>query len=281
MSFEFAPTGNCESVILLPGHYVLEVWGAQGGTCGNISSGRGGYSQGVYHASTRLKLTICVGTSGKCSASETVSGGFNGGGNSMKSPQNLSYNGCSGGGATDIRTGDSLDDRIIVAGGGGGANSYSAVNNGGFGGGSSGGTGYKHKYSGTGATSTEGGKGGYYPGNSVYSPCSGQNGIFGFGGNGSVTAQASAGGGGGGYYGGGGGADFGTGGGGSGYIADFLTRKRLLAGDSEFLSPNHEFEKGHIGDGYARISPLCVTTKNMHFNRFFFSLFFFALIISY
>ena len=269
MSFEFPPSGHCESVLVSPGHYVLEVWGAQGGTIGNNSSGRGGYSKGVFHANKMTNLTICVGTSGKCSYSETVPGGFNGGGYSLRNfpPNNISY-GCGGGGATDIRIGGSLMGRIIVAGGGGGATNYFTFRAGGFGGGLSGGTGPEHSYSGTGATQTEGGKGGYYPGTDGFASCFGHNGTIGFGGNGRSTAGATAGGGGGGYYGGGGGADYGTGGGGSGYIAAFLTRKILLSGDSEFLSPTNELEKGHIGDGYARISPLCVSTKSNRFNPF-------------
>ena len=40
MSFEFLPVGYCESVWISPGFYILEVWGAQGGTQ-NISSSSG------------------------------------------------------------------------------------------------------------------------------------------------------------------------------------------------------------------------------------------------
>ena len=126
MSFEFSPVGYCESILVSPGFYLLEVWGAQGGTCGVDTSGRGGYSKGIYHASKTENLTICVGTSGKCSDTESVAGGFNGGGNSAKTPQEHYHQACSGGGATDIRKGDSPDNRIIVAGGGG-DNAVSAI----------------------------------------------------------------------------------------------------------------------------------------------------------
>ena len=261
MSFEFLPVGRCESVWVSPGFYILEVWGAQGGTQNISSSGRGGYSQAIYHVSERKNLTVCVGKSGGCSDTESVPGGFNGGGNSQKTSLSYYRTACSGGGATDIRTSESPEDRIIVAGGGGGYASHHSLL-GGFGGGLNGGTAFEHPYSGTGATSTEPGKGGSFPGSDTCDPCeAGDGDRQGNGGNACATAVASAGGGGGGYYGGGGGADYGSGGGGSGFIDKTLTRKKLYSGNQQFFSPKNELETGHIGDGYARILPLCVATR--------------------
>ena len=174
MSFEFLPVGRCESVWVSPGFYILEVWGAQGGTQ-NISSSRGGYSQAIYHVSKRQNLIVCVGKSGGCSNTKSVPGGFNGGGNSNKTSQNWNHEVCSGGGATDIRTSKLPQDRIIVAGGGGGSTYYLPYP-GGFGGGINGGTGLVHPYSGRGATSTKPGKGGSFPGTDLYDPCVAEDG---------------------------------------------------------------------------------------------------------
>ena len=94
--------------------YYVEVCGAKGAdNCNNPSGvsygGLGGciYS---YLSSPPPSLFINVGGKGTCQG-----GGFNGGGSS-----NCQFGG-GGGGSSDIRTGSSLDSRIVVGGGGGGA----------------------------------------------------------------------------------------------------------------------------------------------------------------
>ena len=123
--------------------------------------------------------------------------------------------GGSGGGASDIRLYEhDLHSRIMVAAGGAGSEQYVgyALPGGNAGGltGSSG-TKYGPVAPGTGASQENGGSSAYNPG------------IFGFGGNSSVTNYGT--GGGGGYYGGGGGSTnpgtVSSGGGGSSYIAGY------------------------------------------------------------
>ena len=122
----------------------------------------------------------------------------------------------SGGGASGLRTGPLLADRILVAGGGGGAGCGSA---GGAGGdaGSGGGAGGFGAGGGGAATQTSGGAGGA----SLSPAAPGSSGSFGQGASGAAAsgvADSSGGGGGGGWYGGGGGGAgaFGGGGGGGG-----------------------------------------------------------------
>ena len=259
MALEFPYKGYCENFTISPGSYLFELWGAQGGNCNYSESGRGGYTKAKIVLHHSQQFIVCVGGEGSYSSSEFVEGGFNGGGRNGKSPYNESCGG-SGGGATDIRI---LDDRILVAGGGGGASEYYFKGDfrgyrlGGYGGGNEGGKSSKDPdyQNGNGGNQTNGGKGGHYNSH-LYNPsCSGTDGMKGTGGDGNATAYAGAGGGGGGYYGGGGGADIGSGGGGSGYISEEYSGK-LIPGNTEFLSPLGKNEKGHAGNGYARITVL-------------------------
>ncbi|EQF24663.1 glycine rich family protein [Clostridioides difficile CD160] len=115
--YEFNYTGSEQSVILKPGKYKLECWGARGGAYGTpLSSGfqygYGGYTSGELILKKETILYVYVGLDGKKGNT------FNGGGYATSS---------SGGGATDIRlingawdNPQSLLSRIIVAGGGGG-----------------------------------------------------------------------------------------------------------------------------------------------------------------
>ena len=204
----------------------------------------------------------------------------------------------SGGGATDVRLVDgewnsfeSLKSRIMVAAGGGG---YVNFNNGAGDNevsGSSGGAleAKNGSYSqcincsdddagaidlAEGGTQTSGGK----------TPSS--EGGFGYGGNSYFTI---GGGGGGGYFGGSGGSCSthrnGSGAGGSSFISGhngciafpessltnihysglYFTDTEMKSGDEIFLSPDGEFEKGHIGDGYIRITAISnlTHTKNI------------------
>ena len=95
----------------ISGYYKLETWGASGVLAPN--------SYGAYASSTvRLlkgdKLYIYVGQS-----NNSIRGvpNFN-----TNYPSGITFNGYSGGGATDIRTSTSLSDRILVASGGGSGN---------------------------------------------------------------------------------------------------------------------------------------------------------------
>ena len=82
--------------------YLVEVWGAQGGSRGNLANGgRGGYSVGVFSTnSDRIILYIDVGGRG----SDASSGSGGGGGTPIRNSSSLSTS--------------SHDYRIIVAGGG-------------------------------------------------------------------------------------------------------------------------------------------------------------------
>ena len=157
---------------------------------------------------------VFVGGEGVISAA--APGGYNGGGQAGGSRGNEG----SGGGASDIRFGTNLNERIVVAGGGGGGGGLAGAAGGAGGnliaekGGSGQGSG------GGGGRETSGGSAGVSNGGS-----SAQPGGFGIGGTGGSSWNAGGGGGGGGWFGGGGGgadddtccADAGGGGGGSSY----------------------------------------------------------------
>ena len=196
-----------QEVVLPPGKYLLECWGAAGGggiriVDFNLRS-KGGYSKGELTLRKETTLYVYAGSKGSNYGST-----FNGGGKAMMhegtSGGGVLY--CNGGGATDIRLiGGSWDNeqsllsRIIVAGGGG-RNNFETK--GGDGGGDTGGDGSKADSKGT---QTNGGKGE-----------AGLDGSFGKGGSAvSASSRENYGGGGGGWYGGGSGYNAG---GGSGYV---------------------------------------------------------------
>lgn len=104
--------------ITTSGKYLLELWGANGGTyiSGSGTGGTGGYSKGTVELEAGETLYLYVGGVGTYGTSstykETSGEGFNGGGAA-------GYKGGAGGGATDIRIGGTtLYHRLIVAGGG-------------------------------------------------------------------------------------------------------------------------------------------------------------------
>ncbi len=149
-----------QKVVLPPGKYLLECWGAAGGGGSSITDlnlrSKGGYSKGelTLKKETALYVYTCRGGSNYSP--------FNGGGKAM---MHEGVNGgtlyCNGGGATDIRivggfwdNEQSLLSRIIVTGGGG-RNNFETK--GGDGGGDTGGDGFKTDSKGT---QTSGGKGG-------------------------------------------------------------------------------------------------------------------------
>ncbi|MGA8797771.1 MAG: glycine-rich protein [Candidatus Cybelea sp.] len=227
----FSYTGNEQTFIVPAGVRRLTVVAHGGKGDGNVSYGYTGFPGRVYAVipvHSGEKLYVFVGASG-------THGGFNGGGVGG-APGSGTFQGYTGGGASDVRMGsDKLKDRIIVAAGGGGSGDsfsygYAAGGNGGglvgksggvapYGGGGGGGGGATQSQAGSGGA---GGLGSQSGGNGQ----PGSNGSLGFGGNGGdggpgngcgsygLCYGSPGGGGGGGYYGGGGG-----GGGGAGYAS--------------------------------------------------------------
>lgn len=192
----------------------FEIYGASG-----ARGGGGGLVSGSLVA---IPSTLYLFVGGQGTEGANAPGGFNGGGAAGGNRGNEG----SGGGATDIRIGLALQDRIVVAGGGGGAGGYAGAAGGAGGGlvGDSGGSGQGG--GGEGGTESAGGNPGYSNGGSAASA-----GNFGTGGTGGTSWNAGGGGGGGGWYGGGGGgadddsccSDAGGGGGGSSYAATQYT----------------------------------------------------------
>ena len=150
IDFNFSETPY--SIVLQPGKYILEAYGASGGSAGGIyttarnpetnscydqsnvtkykgntqcqkkssQAGSGGYAKGVISLKTQAILYINTGGSGKYGQGDNP-GGHNGGGSSCA---DYSSSG-SGGGATDFRLFlNSLYTRILVAGGGGGSDDF-------------------------------------------------------------------------------------------------------------------------------------------------------------
>lgn len=186
------------------------------------SGGRGGAGGEVRGELTSLPSTLHIYVGGQGTEGANAPGGYNGGGATTGNRGNEG----SGGGASDIRFGTSLSNRVVVAGGGGGSGGYAGAP-GGMGGGliaEGGGSGQGG--GGGGGTQTAGGSAGYSNGGSPAT-----SGSFGVGGTGGFSWNAGGGGGGGGWYGGGGGgpddnsccSDGGGGGGGSSYARSDIT----------------------------------------------------------
>ena len=265
--YVFEYKGSRQEVLLMPGKWKLEVWGAQGGQGGPSNmGGKGGYSSGIITLTSSTNIYVYVGGQGGGSTTTSASsgnryGGFNGGGNSYQSGTPRA----GGGGATDIRIGtDSLYARVIVAGGGGGnlyysGNTYTA--------GAGGGT------SGTGSPNNSGYSG---SGGSQFTAGTGEmTGSFGKGAGPNGIGGTTICGGGGGWYGGGAGN---AAGGGSGWVytaanfnvwkngnptdaagwllnsSYYLTSASTIAGNQSFQDPDGTTVIGHSGNGYARIT---------------------------
>jgi hypothetical protein len=193
------------------GTYMLETWGAQGGTSSvSYPGGLGGYAKGSIALEQGETVTVSVGQQGFSTGAD-ASTTFGGGGGGLSAH-------AKGGGATDIRKGGtSLSNRVIVAGGGGGTYYWTTNSKGGAGGGTVGeaaipGNGGYLNNGGKGGTQTSGGAKGGAEGSSN----NGTDGSLGIGGT--AGSWSNSGGGGGGYYGGGGGNHPQSGGGGSSYI---------------------------------------------------------------
>ena len=266
-NMNFSYTGSVQTATLDPGKYILECWGAQGGSYSSYSGGAGGYSIGTITLSQRTNLYIYVGGQPATQTSTgATSGGFNGGGAGCSRTYNYSTYGQGGGGASDIRIGqDSFYARVIVAGGGGGSSSEDSFTTK-YGGGISGGS----SVSGYGATQTS----------------AGTNGLFGQGGAATTSGtnyNYGSGGGGGGFYGGGACSSYSDStnyrtynGGGSGYVytsntasnypsgcllnsSYYLTNAQTISGNQNFQSPIGDTETGHVGNGYVKITKLTDT----------------------
>ncbi|BCS85846.1 hypothetical protein prwr041_17390 [Prevotella herbatica] len=154
----FNYTGAVQSfTIPLYGTSKLEVWGAQGGSTGisaSYTGGLGGYSYGNTFFSKDKNVYIYVGGAGVGATDmyQSLTGGYNGGGN-VTGNNSVNHYTSSGGGATHIANIPGLLSTLnsnrsaifIVAGGGGGARDQinlepaSRHGNGGSGGGLSGG----------------------------------------------------------------------------------------------------------------------------------------------
>lgn len=212
----FDVTRATESFVVPAGVSWIEVEanGAAGGYV-NYGWGRGGTAKALIPVTPGETLTVLVGSQPTLIGGE-IFWGFNGGGTSNFSPTNptsRSYAG--GGGATDLRRGNSLADRLIVAGAGGGHAGTSG--------------GYNDGLFGT-PDSSNGAAGGGQSAEILW-PVNGTNqslrtsGAFGRGAN-----SNTGGGGGGGYYGGSAYSNFG-GGAGSSYIFDDAVAKVFTAGN--------------------------------------------------
>ncbi|MBR4985864.1 MAG: hypothetical protein IKY83_09005 [Proteobacteria bacterium] len=282
----FSYTGKPESVVLVPGVYQFEAWGASGGgtydegTFHDTPTGFGGYAAGKLTLDKPTTIYIYVGGQGANAIlnQDHVAGGWNGGGTgSWDTTDNEAAGG--GGGATDFRlvggdwkSFDSLKSRIMVAGGAGGqcSNFYWHTNgnvHAGYGGGLSG---YSYASLYVPGTQTSGHAFGY--GKDGVSKCEGTLGI---------------GGGGGGYYGGstqttGHSSAACSGAGGSGFISGHTGCNAIKESSTESAiehtgSPNHYSglvftdtvmksgnesmpthnggtETGHKGNGVAKIA---------------------------
>lgn len=146
----FGFTGSTQTVTLEPGQYIVEAWGAQGGsTDGYDNGGKGGYVSGTLNVSKTTTYTIVVGGKGGNPTVNGGRGGFGAGGSgggawTNGATSSASVGGGGGGGLSGIFNG--TEPIIVAGGGGGGAGKYA----GGYGGGGNG----------TGLVDSVGGKGG-------------------------------------------------------------------------------------------------------------------------
>ena len=288
-------------VVLPPGKYKFEAWGAAGYTnkpCSNSPdyiTGRGGYVKGVITFKNVQVIYVYVGETGRLGPT------FN---SHYEDIENL----C-GGGATDFRLVnagkewydfESLKSRIMVAGGGGGSDCMKAGDAGGLIGLNGGSSSWWGNIA-TGGNQTSGGQPGITRNpdfNLTKVPFPGRFGISGLGKcieNGDPTNFCDAGGsGGGGYYGGGGNTGDGSGGGGSSYISGhegcisilpnaddefelqpsndsfhysslFFTNTVLIGGNESMplFNSTEGTMIGNEGDGFARITYLSVSVTKM------------------
>lgn len=279
-------SGAAVQISLPPGMYLMECWGAQGGSYNSsyAAGGKGGRANANLTLTEQVTAYLLTGGQGSygSSTSGTGGGGFNGGGAA-------GYRGGGGGGGSDIRFGtNDVYHRGIVAGGGGGAYAYSSSYKaaGGYAGSKStaaaDGSAYSSQYAafaGHGANDQTPGAGGT---NSSQTSYNGEAGSFGAGGASHAAYSSSyyaGGGGGGGWYGGGGAATYNGnsrsrgcgGGGGNGWAAIdswkstvpsgwtlpasvAISSATINTGNASFTDPGGSTVTGHSGNGYIRIT---------------------------
>ena len=272
---------EAQEIILSPGVYKFEAWGASGAftNCGQRVErrGRGAYVSGVIKLRFRKTFYVYVGQEG--SYDEASFNGIPG-----------KPTGYLGGGATDFRLKsgenwndtESLKSRIMVAGAGGGNDCLPAGDGGTFEGLSPLNNG-SVSINPTPGTQISGGTAGKFHNRPI--ACDGG---FGFGGSGdydeeSETRYDAGGGGGGGYYGGGGVSGFGGGGGGSSFVSGhigcnaikgdiddiqpsgqsihfsqlYFESSHMISGNDTMPSPrSSNLQTGNIGNGFAKITIL-------------------------
>ena len=141
-SYSCSNSNQCQpqTIVLQPGTYFIECYGAQGGkgmADGQFThpGGKGAYVSGILPLKSRTTFFLYIGGKGNDASlsTERAQGGWNGGGNAGKDigDINLNYHddpSGAGGGATDIRLingpwddPESLKSRIMVAAGGSGS----------------------------------------------------------------------------------------------------------------------------------------------------------------
>ena len=282
LSTNFDYTGDVQEFIAPEsGEYVIEAWGAQGGSNpmnSNVKGGYGAYSKGVISLQEGDKIYIYVGGAGKDGNNgRGGAGGYNGGGSGGNGVTTGSaFPGAGGGGgATHVSkvsgTLSTLEsykgtlsadesyyisnDIIIVAGGGGGAGpNYTGANDskpGGSGGGSKGSDGetWGATLQAFGATQTSG--------NSFGQGANGRKGTWSNG-----AGNEGTGGGGGGFYGGKAQTSTGnltdsSGGGGSGYIAnpELTSKKMVMYSENSTYESTNENTKTEITTNHS-VNPI-------------------------
>ena len=267
-----------EFIVPMDGTYKIELWGAQGGAslmsgARAMKGGNGAYTVGQITLNKDEKLYIYVGGGGiDAILKENTPGGYNGGGSgSWDGTDDESSGG--GGGATDVRLNngkwdnfESLKSRIMVAAGGGGRSWNFDVGEGGglsartlydtlLGGSQTSGYAFGKGMDGVGTVSGDnaasgdgvgGGGGGYYGGNTqnVLLKSSGTGGssfISGYSGCNAISKDStenniihldSP----------------------NHYSNKVFTETQMSAGNESMPSPSGGTEKGHAGNGYARIT---------------------------
>lgn len=247
-------SGTYKVVTLPQGTYVLEVWGAQGGTgYSSNAGGYGGYAKGTLTLSAATALYVYVGQQGLAYNNSSEATAFGGGG---AQEYGSNYDSGGGGGGSDIRISTSLYGRIIVAGGGGGgAGSSSSGYPGAAGGGTTGGI--VSTSNGENATITAASQTTYGT-NGTSQSYTGLNGAFGVGGSYQGAGSQSGGGGGGGWYGGAAGSYGQAGSGGSGYVYTSSTASNYPSGcllNSNYYLTSTTMSSGQrAGNGYITIT---------------------------
>ena len=279
--------------VTLAGKYILEAWGAQGGSVSSntgakgtvqaVEGGRGGYSYEIVNLNAGDQIYVAVGCHGvsveNSPSGTTGAGGYNGGGLAVVDGTG-NYSG-SGGGATHFAINNNLgelenyssnqSDVLLVAGGGGGSYNNRDIyyySYGGFGGGITGGQ--SISFYNTDITAHIGNNFVYYQGLSI--PGANQTlqtgtdytyGTFGKGVDAIEEISGTDSGAGGGWYGGnrlikpntGGGM---AGSGGSGHVNTTDSKYvdgKTIAGNLQIPTHNgSSYMTGNTGDGYARIS---------------------------